>query len=146
MMQERRLKQRPPAFGPDGSRVSVAAEFWDELQHKDITSLCNLTLFEPFSSHQILFRFLNEDVLVDIEHRCLKRRPEQQWQQTADPLLELVTVLYLLNVKDIYPVGNKEQLASVQNIVLEDQVVDWILEQIEVNDEQTTFAALTSEG
>ena len=105
MMQERRLKQRPPAFAPDGSRVSVAAEFWDELQHKDITSLCNLTLFEPFSSHQILFRFLNEDVLVDIEHRCLKRRPEQQWQQTADPLLELVTVLYLLNVKDIYPVG-----------------------------------------
>ena len=45
-----------------------------------------------------------------------------------------------------YYYGNKEQLASVQNIVLEDQVVDWILEQIEVNDEQTTFAALTSEG
>jgi hypothetical protein len=105
MMQERRLKERPPAFAPDGSRVSVAAEFWDELQHKDITSLCNLTLFEPFSSHQILFRFLNEDVLVDIEHRGLKRRKDQQWQQTADPLLELVTVLYLLNVKDIYPVG-----------------------------------------
>ncbi|MEJ2692911.1 MAG: trigger factor [Candidatus Thiodiazotropha sp.] len=45
-----------------------------------------------------------------------------------------------------YYYGNQEQLASVQNMVLEDQVVDWILEQIEVNDEPTTFAALASEG
>jgi trigger factor len=45
-----------------------------------------------------------------------------------------------------YYYGNQEQLAAVQNMVLEDQVIDWILEQIEVNDEQTTFAALTSEG
>jgi trigger factor len=45
-----------------------------------------------------------------------------------------------------YYYGNQEQLASVQNVVLEDQVVDWVLEQTEVTDEQTTFAALTSEG
>lgn len=45
-----------------------------------------------------------------------------------------------------YYYGNQEQLAAVQNVVLEDQVVDWVLEQTEVNDEQTTFAALTSEG
>ena len=105
MMQERRLKQRPPAFAPDGSRVSVAAGYWDELQQKDVTSLCNLTLFEPISSRQVRFRFLNEDVLVDIENRCLKRRAEQEWEPTEDPLLELATVLYLMNVKEIYPVG-----------------------------------------
>jgi trigger factor len=45
-----------------------------------------------------------------------------------------------------YYYGNQEQLASVQNVVLEDQVVDWVLEQTEVTDEQTTFASLTSEG
>ncbi len=45
-----------------------------------------------------------------------------------------------------YYYGNQEQLAAVQNVVIEDQVVDWVLEQIEVIDEQTTFAALTSEG
>jgi hypothetical protein len=105
VMQERRLKQRPPAFAPDGSRVSVNAGYWDELQQKDIASLCNLTLFEPFSSHQVLFRFLNEDVLVDIENRCLKRRADGKWEPTADPLLELTTVLYLNNVKDIYAIG-----------------------------------------
>jgi trigger factor len=45
-----------------------------------------------------------------------------------------------------YYYGNQEQLAAIQNVVLEDQVVDWVLEQTEVNDEQTTFAELTAEG
>ncbi|MDJ0808311.1 MAG: trigger factor [Gammaproteobacteria bacterium] len=42
--------------------------------------------------------------------------------------------------------SNREQLAAVQNLVLEDQVVDWVLEQANVTDEQTTFAALTAEA
>jgi trigger factor len=41
--------------------------------------------------------------------------------------------------------GNQQQLASVQNVVLEDQVVDWIMEQVDVVDDQTTFAALTQQ-
>jgi trigger factor len=45
-----------------------------------------------------------------------------------------------------YYYGNQEQLAAVQNVVLEDQVVDWALEQTEVIEEQTSFADLTSEG
>ncbi|MEJ2593199.1 MAG: trigger factor, partial [Candidatus Thiodiazotropha sp.] len=45
-----------------------------------------------------------------------------------------------------YYYGNQQQLAAVQNVVLEDQVVDWVLEQTEVIEEQTTFATLTSEG
>jgi trigger factor len=42
--------------------------------------------------------------------------------------------------------GNQQQLAAVQNIVLEDQVVDWVMEQVNVVDEKTTFAALTEQG
>jgi trigger factor len=45
-----------------------------------------------------------------------------------------------------YYYGNQEQLAAVQNVVLEDQVVDWVLEQTEVIDEPTSFADLTTEG
>jgi len=45
-----------------------------------------------------------------------------------------------------YYYGNQEQLASIQNVVLEDQVVDWVLGQTEVVDEPTTFSALTTEG
>jgi hypothetical protein len=102
-MQARRLKIRPPAFAPDGSRVNVASDYWDELQTKDFTSLCNLTLFNPFSSGSLLFQFLQEEVVVDIENRCLRRLVEDDWVKSDDPLLELVTVHYLLNVKEIYP-------------------------------------------
>ncbi len=104
-MQQRRLKKRPPALAPDGSRVNVAVEYWDQLQQKDITTLCNLTLFDPISPGSLLFRFLREDVMVDIDNRCLKRSDEAGWITTDDPLLELYTVMYLLNFTDIHPIG-----------------------------------------
>ena len=104
-MQERRLGEKPSALAPDGSRVIVAAGYWDQLQGKDITTLCNLTLFTLSSSDRVIFRFLREDVMVDIENRCLRRLEETGWEKTDDPLLELVTVMYLINVNDIYPIG-----------------------------------------
>ncbi len=39
--------------------------------------------------------------------------------------------------------SNKEQLAMVENLVLEDQVVDWVLGQAKVEEEPTSFSALT---
>ncbi len=104
-MQERRLKETPPAIAPDGSRVNVAENYWKDLQQRDTTSLCNLTLFTPLSADRILFRFLQEDVVLDLEKRCLMRLRDSLWQATDDPLLELVTVMYLINVTDIYPIG-----------------------------------------
>ena len=104
-MQERRLKETPPAIAPDGSRVKVADNYWNDLRQRDTTSLCNLTLFTPLSADQILFHFLQEDVVIDLEKRCLMRLKDNHWQPTDDPLLELVTVMYLINVTDIYPIG-----------------------------------------
>jgi len=104
-MQQRHLKEKPPAYAADGSRVNVSADYWNQLQGKDITTLCNLTLFNPNSSGRLLFHFLREDVMVDIENRCLKRSGETGWETTDDPLLELVTVMYLINTNDIHPIG-----------------------------------------
>lgn len=42
--------------------------------------------------------------------------------------------------------SNRNQMAAIENVVLEDQVVDWVIEQVEVADEQSSFAALTAEG
>ena len=39
--------------------------------------------------------------------------------------------------------GNKDRLSTVESRVLEDQVVDWVMEQVSVEDEPTTFDALT---
>lgn len=38
--------------------------------------------------------------------------------------------------------ANKEHLASVESLTLENQVVDWVLEQVTVEDEPTTFEEL----
>ena len=104
-MQKRRRKEIPPAVAPDNTQTSVDPIYWDELQKKELNFLCNLTLFNPITSGQVLFHFLREDVMVDIENRCLKRLGETGWEITDDPLLELVTVMYLINVNDIHPIG-----------------------------------------
>ena len=104
-MQKRRRKEMPPAYAPDNTRASVDPIYWDELQAKDLNFLCNLTLFTPVSDHQLSYPFLNEEILVDIKDRCLKKRGDKDWEKTDDPLLELVTVLYLNGVNDIYPMG-----------------------------------------
>lgn len=104
-MQERRRKKLPPAFAPNKSPVDVPAHFWDDLQDKDLNTLSNLTLFNRVSPDQMVFHFLNEDVLVDFAARCLKRDSGQGWETTPDQLLELVTVLYLNNVTMLYPLG-----------------------------------------
>lgn len=105
-MQTRRRKQLPPAFAPDNNRVSVDPIYWDELQKKDLNFLCNLTLFNPVGDYQLSFPFLNENIIIDLKDRCLKRSGDKNWEKTDDPLLELVTVLYLTAVNDIYPMGN----------------------------------------
>ena len=104
-MQERRRKILPPAFAPNKSPVDVPAHFWDDLQNKDLNTLSNLTLFNRISPDQLVFHFLNEEVLIDFSARCLKRDSGQGWETTPDPLLELVTVLYLNNVTMLYPLG-----------------------------------------
>jgi hypothetical protein len=106
-MQQRRRKQIPPAFAPDKSPVEVSPHFWDDLQKKDLNTLCNLTLFNMAAPHQMVFHFLNEDVMVDFNQRCLKRNEGQEWKHTKDPLLELVTVVYLNRVKTLHPVGKE---------------------------------------
>jgi hypothetical protein len=104
-MQTRRLSEIPPAFDPHGHRVKVPSEYWDRLQNKDINTLCNLTLGNPYGSDGLILRFLNEDILVDIKSKCIRRMHGDVWEETADPLLELVTLLYLGNVKILHPLG-----------------------------------------
>jgi trigger factor len=43
-----------------------------------------------------------------------------------------------------YYYSNKERLASVESLTLESQVVDWVLNQVTVMDEPTTFDELSA--
>lgn len=106
-MQARRLNEIPPAFDPHGHPIKVPSEYWDRLQNKDINTLCNLTLGNPHDSSGLILRFLNEDILVDIKYRCIRRLHNRVWEKTDDPLLELIILLYLWNVKSLHPLGKE---------------------------------------
>jgi hypothetical protein len=104
-MQERRRSVPPPAYAPDGSHLRVALDYWERLKQKDLLQLSALTQFELTHDRRILFKFLNRNVWVDPESCCLRRPAESGGEMIEDPLLELVCVLYLINVKDVYPLG-----------------------------------------
>jgi hypothetical protein len=104
-MQERRRKEPPAAYAPDGSHLKVAAEYWQRLSSRDPQQLAAITQFQLTPGNGLVFRFLNRDVRVDVNARCLRWFEDGRWERTDDPLLELATVLYLINVKDVYPLG-----------------------------------------
>ena len=104
-MQERSRKEPPPAYAPDGSHLKVAAEYWERLSARDPQQLAAITQFRLTPENCLVFRFLNRDVQVDPEARCLRFLCDTGWDETDDPLLELATVLYMANVKDLYPLG-----------------------------------------
>ena len=104
-MQQKRRQEPPPAYAPDGSHLKVDAVYWNRLQQADLFQVCARTQFAPTDEGGLLFRFLNEEVMVDVAGCCLRRLESGRWKRTDDPLLELATVLYLINVKDVYPLG-----------------------------------------
>lgn len=104
-MQKRRRSLPPPAYAPDGSHLTVAAQYWERLKQTDLLLLSARTQFQPTSDGRLVFNFLNRDVMVDPISCCLRRLDGARWEKVDDPLLELVSVLYLVNVNDVYPLG-----------------------------------------
>ncbi len=104
-MQQRRLNEKPPAYAPDGSHLEVAEEYWQAAGQKNQNDICNLTFFEMIGPGKYQYRFLNEDIQIDLTERCLLHRTKNSWQIDEDPLLALVTVMYLKNVQSVYPLG-----------------------------------------
>ena len=42
--------------------------------------------------------------------------------------------------------ADKQRLAEIESLVMEDDVVEWIVEHAKVNDEKTTFDAIMNRG
>jgi len=113
-MQERRRKEKPPALTHNRAPLQVPSEYWDTLATKDITALCNLTLGNPFPPSGLIFRSLGKDIWIDIEHRCLKKSSDGNWLLADDPLLELLSLIYLNNVASLHPLS--KDLVGVQDL------------------------------
>lgn len=104
-MQDRRRDSRPPPLDHNGRPIRVPPDYWGALRARDRKALLNLTLFQPGPSGALIFRFLREEILVDVENACLKTGRGDRWTRLDDPLLELITLLYLNHVKALHPLG-----------------------------------------
>jgi hypothetical protein len=105
-MQRRRLQEAPKAYAPDGSHLAVDEAYWQAAAQRDPLTVCNLTFFEVAGPACFQFRFLNEELRIDLGARTLLRPgPGGQWAAVKDPLLALATVLYLKNVQAVHPLG-----------------------------------------
>ena len=96
-MQEGRDKQKLSEKKPTKDVFVVPEEYWDDLKKRDHDKLCEDSLARKHAPAGLRVRFLEEDVLVDTESRCIRRSEEGQWEKINYPLLELIILVYLLN-------------------------------------------------
>lgn len=98
-MQQRRLEaSQNQATLPGSSRVSVPAEHWEGLQQKDPADVCRAALAQSGPSGEIRLHVLNTDFLVHPGQRIIWAATGDRMKIVSDPLLQLLTVVYLQNV------------------------------------------------
>ena len=98
MMQERRRKEAPPSVNPAGELVKVAPHYWEDLTKKDLEKLAMNGQGRVFPPDGIIVPFLGRDMLADLKDRCLKSLKSEHWDRIEYPLLELIFLVYLMNV------------------------------------------------
>lgn len=102
-MTTEKTKDAQPAYASDGSHLRQNARQWQDLAERSVEDLANLTLALPLPDGRLQFRFLNEDIRVDIpNHRLLYLRDGSDIP-LEDALLELVTLTYLNRVDAVLP-------------------------------------------
>lgn len=90
-------------YAPDGSHLKPPAVQWEDLAKRPLGQLANLTLGLPLPGDRLQFRFLDEDICVDLRNHHLTRVRGRDNVPLEDPLLELVVLTYLNRVERILP-------------------------------------------
>lgn len=112
-MQERRRRDFPPAKTPSGDIVKVPTKYWEDLKRRDVAILCENALAGNYPPRGLLLPFLREYVLVDTQKHCLRRLSGGHWERIDHPLVELLCLVYLLNVG---PEPLSQEMVGVQEL------------------------------
>ena len=98
-MQERRWSERA-AFvrGPSGNTIEVPAEYWEDLKKKNIERLSEDAMVINHPPMGLILPFLKEFLLVDMKSHSLFWYNDGPLERVEDSLLELLCLVYLLNV------------------------------------------------
>ena len=91
-------KESPNSKSLSGDPVKVSARHWEDLDRKDFERLCENALAKVHPPEGLVLTFLGREVLVDRVDRCLKKFENGEWERVNYPLLELLFLVYLLNV------------------------------------------------
>jgi len=122
-----------------GLKKQAEAEMANGATGSDVKQELPLTLFMDNAKRRVSLGLIIGEVIktnnLEVDADRLKAKIEQIAADYEDPK----------TVVDWY-YNNKEQLSQLENVVLEEQVVDWVLDQVKVEEEQASFAGLTSGG
>jgi hypothetical protein len=97
-MQEMKRIPAVQQLDPAKEKIQVPSRYWEDLDKKDMAALCENALARAFSSEGIVLSILGREILVDRKSRCLRRKHQDEWEPVTYPLLELLVLVYLLNV------------------------------------------------
>ncbi|MES9855452.1 MAG: trigger factor [Sedimenticola sp.] len=91
-----------------------------------------LSLFEDQAKKRVSLGLLTAEIIKENDIKLDEERVREKVEQFASTYEEPQDVI------DYY-YSNREQLSAVENVVIEEQVVDWILERVKVEDTASTF-------
>ena len=98
-----------------------------------------LNLFEDQAKRRVALGLIMGEVIrenkIELDNDRVRARVEQFAQSYEDPQ----------EVIDYY-FKDKKQLASIENVVLEDQVVDWVIGQVKVEEKASGFEELMNDS
>jgi hypothetical protein len=112
-MQERRRSQDGQAIDPTKEKIKVPPEYWEDLKRKDFVAVCRNALATDHAPEGLLLAFMGETILIDLQESVLKIGRQGAWEKVNFPLLELLSLVYLLSAG---PEGLSNEMVSVQQL------------------------------
>jgi hypothetical protein len=112
-MQERRRNQAGQALDPTKEKIKVPPEYWEDLKRRDLVAVCRNGLATVHPPEGLLLGFLGETILIDVQKSALKINRQGMWESVSYPLLELLSLVYLLNAG---PEGLSNEMVSAQQL------------------------------
>ena len=98
---------------PTGEIIKVPTDYWDKLKKRNIDELCKLSLAHVYPPEDLLLHFLNKDILLDMGNRSIHRLNVNKREKIENPFLELIILVYLLNVSSDDP---SQDIISVRDL------------------------------
>jgi hypothetical protein len=98
-MQQRRRQDQLKSESSSTARIHAPSEFWEDLQHKNLSELCGIALARQEDHETLTLDFLHTEIRAHpFQRRCFLKQ-DGQWQVIDHSLLELLILVYLLQVK-----------------------------------------------